>query len=180
MHGESAFINSARALGYSCVVVRYQNIIGPNMGFRHAIPHIVERMLVGNEIFFKVYGSSQTRAFCHVSDAVNGTIGAMECYSMAGEIYHIGNDQEVTIGELTREVGRLLGYQGEYVDAMTYPGSVGRRCPDISKCYQHFGYKPVIDWKNAVADTVNWYFKFFSAGGKPLSGGFIPPERYSV
>ena len=43
IHGESSFLHCAKEYGFECTIVRYQNIIGPNMGFGHAIPHIVER-----------------------------------------------------------------------------------------------------------------------------------------
>ena len=39
--------HSAKALDYDSTIVRYQNIIGPEMGFGHAIPHIVERFASG-------------------------------------------------------------------------------------------------------------------------------------
>ena len=178
MHGECAFLHCAAHLGYECIVVRYQNIIGPNMGFRHAIPHIVQRFVAGEPSPFKIYGNDQTRAFCFVSDAVKGTVSAMECTRSKGEIYHIGNIEEITMGTLTREIGRLMNYQGEYEAAITYPGSVARRCPDISKCREHFGYEPTVLWKDAVARTVEWYRQFFVSGSKPPSGGFVPPEHY--
>ena len=178
IHGECAFLNSAARLGYRCVVVRYQNIIGPSMGFRHAIPHIVQRFSAGELSPFKVYGSDQTRAFCFVSDAVLGTVGAMECPRSDGEIYHIGNDTEITMDTLTREIGHLMDYEGDYEPAMTYPGSVARRCPDIRKCRAHFGYTPVVDWRTAVARTVEWYREYFATGAKPSSGGFVPPEHF--
>jgi len=76
MHGESAFIHSADAYNYECTVVRYQNIIGPEMGFGHAIPHIVERFVKGEEPPFKIYCHDQTRAFCYIDDAVRDTVGA--------------------------------------------------------------------------------------------------------
>jgi len=164
--------------GYECIVVRYQNIIGPNMGFRHAIPHIVQRFSEGHESPFKIYGYNQTRAFCFISDAVAGTVGAMESSRSGGEIYHIGNDQEITIELLTREIGALMHYGGPYEPAMTYPGSVERRCPDIRKCQDHFGYKPLVDWKIAVAQTVNWYRDYFAKGLRPTTGGFAPPENF--
>ena len=75
-NGESAFIHSAEAFNYKCTIVRYQNIIGPEMGFGRAIPHIVERFIKGEESPFKIYGHDQTRAFCYVDDAVMGTVGA--------------------------------------------------------------------------------------------------------
>lgn len=178
MHGEAAFLHCAEPSGFECVVVRFQNIIGPNMGFRHAIPHIVQRFSEGSSSPFKVYGSNQTRAFCYITDATLGTISAMETDRARGEIYHIGNDIEITMNELTKEIGRLMGYQGEYVEAMTYPGSVGRRCPDISKCVDHFGYRPQVHWKEAVAKTVEWYRAYFAEGGRPTTGGFVPPEQF--
>jgi nucleoside-diphosphate-sugar epimerase len=178
MHGEASFLHSAKAFGFECVVVRYQNIIGPNMGFRHAIPHIVQRFSDNPPSPFKVYGSQQTRAFCHITDAAVGTVAAMESDRAKGEIYHIGNDVEITMDELTREIGRLMGYRGEYIEATTYPGSVGRRCPDLSKCRDHFGYSPQVHWKEAVANAVDWYRSYFANGGKPTSGGFVPPEQF--
>ena len=45
-HPWRIFIHSlAKKLGYEWRIVRYQNIIGPEMGFGHAIPHIVERIV---------------------------------------------------------------------------------------------------------------------------------------
>ena len=133
MHGESAFIHSASKHNYDCVVIRYQNIIGPEMGFGHAIPHIVERFINKIESPIKIYGHNQTRAFCYIDDAVNGTIKAMESSKANGEIYHIGNDQEISMKELTQFIGEILEYTGKYENAITYPGSVHRRCPDITK-----------------------------------------------
>jgi UDP-glucose 4-epimerase len=178
MHGECAFLHSANSLNYECVVVRYQNIIGPNMGFRHAIPHIVQRFVAAESSPFKIYGNDQTRAFCYVSDAVKGTVCAMENQCSKGEIYHIGNVEEITMETLTREIGRLMDYKGDYESAMTYPGSVARRCPDITKCREHFGYNPVVPWKDAVAKTIDWYRAFFESGALPESGGFVPPENF--
>ena len=179
IHGECAFLHSAGKLGYESVIVRYQNIIGPDMGFNHAIPHIAQRFVNYDGCKpFEIYGAEQTRAFCYVSDAVVGTIGAMECDKSAGEIYHIGNDKEITIEELTLEIGSILGYNGVYKKTITYPGSVARRCPNISKARQDFGYIPRIDWREAVARTVVWYKEYFSHSSPPLGSGFEPPEIF--
>jgi len=177
MHGESAFIHSAKKLNYECRIVRYQNIIGPDMGFGHAIPHIVERFVNEIENPIKIYGHNQTRAFCYINDAVKGTVGAMESANRSNNIYHIGNDQEISIEELTKFIGSTLEYEGSYENAMTYPGSVSRRCPNIAKAVSNFAYKPEIFWKDAVVKTVDWYKNFFESGLKPSTGGFEPPEN---
>ncbi len=176
MHGESAFIHSAQSHSYEFTIVRYQNIIGPEMGFGHAIPHIVERFVKGEKSPFKIYGHDQTRAFCYIDDAVEGTVGAMESEKAAGEIYHIGKHDEINMETLTTYIGELLGYTGEYEAAITYPGSVARRCPNIDKAKSHFGYSPSVTWKQAVSLTTDWYFDFFNSGQSPQSGGFETPE----
>lgn len=176
MHGESAFIHSAKAYEYECTIVRYQNIIGPEMGFGHAIPHIVERFVKVEKSPFKIYGYDQTRAFCYIDDAVMGTVGAMESVNAVGEIYHIGKEDEISMETLTTYIGSLLNYAGEYEAAITYPGSVARRCPNIDKAKAHFGYSPSIDWKKAVRLTTNWYHDFFCSGKSPKAGGFETPE----
>ena len=176
LHGESAFIHSADVYDYECTIIRYQNIIGPEMGFGHAIPHIVERFIKGEQSPFKIYGHDQTRAFCYIDDAVMGTVGAMESDKAAGEIYHIGNQEEINMEALTTYIGELMNYTGNYVPAITYPGSVARRCPNIDKAKLHFGYSPSISWKEAVSLTVDWYRDFFNSGQSPQSGGFETPE----
>ena len=176
MHGESAFIHSSEAYNYECTVVRYQNIIGPEMGFGHAIPHIVERFVKAEESPFKIYGHDQTRAFCFVEDAVKGTVLAMESNKAAGEIYHIGNQDEINMETLTTYIGGLMDYSGTYEAAMTYPGSVARRCPNIDKAIADFGYSPNFDWRAAVGLTTDWYREFFTSGKSPQSGGFETPE----
>lgn len=177
MHGELAFFHSAKSLNFESTIVRYQNIIGPEMGFGHAIPHIVERFSKGEGDPFKIYGHDQTRAFCYIDDAVRGTVGAMESHNAKGQIYHIGNREEITMQELTTYIGGLMNYSGAYESADTYPGSVGRRCPNIDKAVNHFGYTPKVDWKKAVRLTTEWYQEFFASGKIPESGGFEPPEK---
>ncbi len=177
IHGESSFIHSAKKLDYDWRIVRYQNIIGPEMGFGHAIPHIVERFINKLDFPIKIYGHDQTRAFCYIDDAVQGTVGAMESVNYPNNIYHIGNSQEISMEELTKFIGKKLGYDGDYEFAMTYPGSVSRRCPDIQKATSNLEFDPQVHWKDAVTKTVDWYKRFFESGLIPNAGGFEPPEN---
>ena len=104
----------------------------------------------------------------------------MESDKAAGEIYHIGKQDEINMETLTKYIGKLMDYKGEYEAAMTYPGSVARRCPNINKAKLDFGYSPSIDWKKAVSLTADWYHEFFISGKSPQSGGFETPEAVSA
>ena len=53
-----------------------------------------------------------------------------------------------------------MDFDGDYVEAPTYPGSVARRCPDISKASRDLGYSPKVSWKIGVKNTIDWYVEY--------------------
>lgn len=126
------------------------------MGFKHVIPHLAERF-IQKESPFLVYGSSQTRSFCYIDDAVNGTVLAMESEKSNNEIFHLGTQVEISIKELVEEAGRFFNYSGDFIDSETFSGSTDRRCPDISKAKKYLNYEPKVDWKIGLKITLDWY-----------------------
>jgi UDP-glucose 4-epimerase len=176
MLGESAFMNYARFYNFNCKIIRYNNIFGPRMGFGHVIPHLVERFL-NNETPYRIFGAKQTRSFCYISDGALGTIKAMECEMAKNDIFHIGSEIEITIDELVREVGKYFNYIGEYEIKDTYPGSVSRRCPDITKAKTLLGFEPVVSWKEGLKYTLDWYVKYFENHTEKKY--FEGPEKFS-
>jgi nucleoside-diphosphate-sugar epimerase len=163
--GESGFLNYAKMLGFEVTIIRYHNVFGPRMGFNHVIPHLVIRFRNG-ENPYKIYGHDQTRDFCFITDAVKGTVLAMETTGTNGQIYHLGTGVEITIEELTRATGELMNFKGDYIYAPTYPGSVSRRSPDVSKSKKDLGFTACVDWKEGLKETVKWYNDYFDAGKK--------------
>ena len=161
MLGESGFINYSKFYDFDCSIVRYHNVYGPRMGFKHVIPHLVERF-INNENPFLMYGHNQTRSFNYIDDAVKGTLLTME-KGHNQSIYHIGDNREITIETLIKFIGELLGYNGKYKPAPTYPGSVDRRCPDINKAKDELNYSPRVDWQTGIEITVNWYSEFLQS-----------------
>lgn len=165
MLGESGFLNYSRIFGFETVIVRYHNVYGPRMGFKHVIPQVVRRFVIDKESPFKVYGHNQTRAFNFIDDAVIGTIKAMESDNSNQQIFHIGDtSSEITIDKLVRFIGNLLNYSGKYVYEEAHLGSVARRCPDTSKAFNMLGYKPKTKWEEGVTKTVLWYKHYFEQG----------------
>jgi UDP-glucose 4-epimerase len=162
MLGESGFLNYSKMLGFECTIIRYHNVFGPRMGFKHVIPHLAQRFMA-NEQPFMVYGHDQTRSFNYIDDAVLGTVLAME-KGGNGSIYHIGDQDEVSIEELIKYTGELMGFEGKYENAPTYPGSVARRCPDITKAQKELGYSPKVGWKEGLEITIKWYKNYLESG----------------
>lgn len=164
MLGESGFMNYAKVFGFECSIVRYHNVYGPRMGFKHVIPQVVKRMLE-KETPFRVYGFDQTRAFNYIDDAVRGTVAAMDRKEANGEIIHIGDmGAEITIEELIHYIGELTGFEGTYERQGVHDGSVSRRCPDTTKAEKLLDYKPETHWKEGIRKTVEWYVSYYQSG----------------
>lgn len=164
MLGEAGIAHYAEAYDFEQITVRFHNVYGPRMGFKHVIPQVVERFHRG-ENPFTVYGYDQTRAFCHVDDAVRSVVQAMETPDACTQTYHIGDDRhEITIETLIRYIGDLMDFNGEYEQGTSQAGSVSRRCPDVDRAREAFGYEPQVHWKEGVRETVEWYVDYYRSG----------------
>ncbi|MBO4161567.1 NAD-dependent epimerase/dehydratase family protein [Micromonospora antibiotica] len=155
--GEAAFLHTARAKGFETVVGRFHNVYGPRMGADHVIPEMSLRALRGADPF-PVPGADQYRAFCHVDDAVEAMLRLMGAPAAAGQIVHIGNDREETnIGDLAKLVLRVAGVSPAIAPGSAPPGSVARRCPDLSRLRELTGYEPGVSLEEGVRSTFAWY-----------------------
>jgi nucleoside-diphosphate-sugar epimerase len=90
----------------------------------------------------------------------------MEKPGSNGQIYHIGTQEEISIGDLIHYAGELMKFKGNYENAPTYPGSVSRRCPDITKARTQLGFEPEVGWKQGLKQTIEWYNKYLEDGNK--------------
>ena len=70
-----------------------------------------------------------------------------------------------------------MNFKGTYEYAPTYPGSVSRRCPDITKAKTQLGFEPKVDRKDGLKETVKWYMDFYRNGGKSFEKGFEIPNN---
>jgi UDP-glucose 4-epimerase len=144
-------------------VFRPHNVYGPDMGWKHVIPQFIVRADSmrkqagqADSVRFPIQGDGrETRAFCFVDDVVEGIVGM---YAAGGhrEIYHIGNDQEISIAELVALVGQSLGVTLEVEPSAAAAGGTPRRCPDISKM-RALGYQPQVSLADGLARTADWY-----------------------
>lgn len=156
LHGEAAVLHTAAAKGVPAVVGRFHNVYGSRMGADHVIPELCLRALRGEDPFV-VYGTDQHRAFCHVDDAVDAMLALMSCPDAAGRIVHIGNDAETNIGDLAKLVLTVAEVQPRVEPRPAPPGSVHRRCPDLTRLRTLTGYRPHVGLDEGVRRTFEWY-----------------------
>lgn len=174
--GESAFLNLKKNQ-LSSVVVRFHNVYGPRMGFKHVIPHLIERFY-NKENPFMIYGAEQTRSFCYIDDAISMMIKIMSSKKNLYKIYNIGNSKEVSIKGLTKKVGRLFKYKGIYKNSVAFPGSTKRRCPDISRIKNEFNFISRTNLEQGLKKTIKWYLKFFEKNNELFEKSFQKPSDF--
>jgi UDP-glucose 4-epimerase len=148
-------------------VFRPHNIYGPDMGYKHVIPQFITRAATARDemsagpVPFDIQGDgTETRAFCYVDDVVEGVL---TMYQNGGhrEIYHIGNDEEVSIRDLAARVAGVVGVDVEIRPTASAVGGTNRRCPDIGKM-RRLGYCPAVNLDEGLKRTAAWYLDHHS------------------
>jgi dTDP-glucose 4,6-dehydratase/UDP-glucose 4-epimerase len=156
-------VNYGRSPDFEKVLMfRPHNVYGPDMGGEHVLPQLTLRALALAErqptgpIRLPIQGDgSQTRAFAYVDDIVNGILLLLEKGEHLG-IYHIGNPEEVRIGEVIPLIGQAIGRELIPQPDESPPGATPRRAPDIGKIGA-LGYRPAVPLREGLPRLVEWY-----------------------
>ena len=140
-------------------LVRFFNTVGPRQvgHYGMVVPRFVSAALKNEPL--TVYGTgSQSRCFCHVYDAVAGVLAVIDSNATLGEVFNIGNDEEITIENLAHEVIELTGSRS-IIEKVLYekayaPGfeDMQRRVPDISKIKRVVGWTPKLSLDSIISD----------------------------
>ncbi|MBV70807.1 MAG: NAD-dependent dehydratase [Myxococcales bacterium] len=166
--GELLTLHYAGRRGLETVIIRPHNIYGPDMGFAHVIPEVIERIiyvsdgLTNKQVELDIQGDgSETRAFCYIDDGARGFRIAGE-RGDTGHVYHLGQTHEVSIADLILSLGRVLGIELTLKPGPLREGGTRRRCPDVSKL-EGLGYTAQVDLDEGLKKTVEWYAETFMA-----------------
>ena len=144
-------------------VVRLFNTVGPRQTGRYGmvIPTFVKQALSGRPI--TVYGDGkQTRCFGYVGDVVGALIKLMDQSDAVGNVYNIGSNEEISIGNLAEKVRQLTNSTSDIVfvpyDEAYEEGfeDMPRRVPDISKINQLVGFKPEMSLDGILKSVIDF------------------------
>jgi UDP-glucose 4-epimerase len=152
------------------IVVRFFNTVGPRQTGQYGmvVPTFVRQALQNEPI--TVFGDgTQQRSFTYVGDVVEALLKLMVLPSAIGQVFNVGNSEEVTIRELAERIRAKTGSRSEIVtipyDEAYEAGfeDMPRRVPDLTKIHNAIGYVPkvqldeiierVVDEKRAYAGT---------------------------
>ena len=142
-------------------IVRCFNTCGPRQtgAYGMVIPNMVLRALRDEPIL--VYGDGQqSRCFSAVSDVVRGSLLLADCAAADGEVFNIGNDQEITIAGLAERV-RIMCASSSPIEFIPYEQIYGRsfedmrrRVPDLRKILRVVGYRPQRDLDDLLESVI--------------------------
>jgi nucleoside-diphosphate-sugar epimerase len=157
--GEFLFFAFGKTNDIPASVIRFHNIYGARMGHKHVIPEFILRAN-RRENPFAIFGGNETRAFCHVDDAVRATNLVATTDKCIQEIVHIGNSsEEITMQQLAETVLSLMGVKAQIEERGRRAGSVSRRCPDTAKLESLTGFKSGTSLREGLKSTIEWYLK---------------------
>jgi GDP-L-fucose synthase len=150
--------------GFNTIYPMLVNLYGPNDNFdletSHVIPALIRKCAEAQESGQRqivLWGDgSPTREFLYVDDAAEGLLLATERYD-GGAPVNIGSGEELAIHELAGLVAAEVGFDGEIVWDTSKPNGQPRRCLDVRRAQQLFGFRATWSLRDGLKRTVAWY-----------------------
>jgi len=145
------------------VIVRLFNTVGPRQTGQYGmvLPTFVRQALADQPI--TVFGDgTQSRSFTYVADVVDALIRLAGEPRAVGEVFNIGNTEEVSIQALAERVRALTGSRSP-IQLIPYDEAyeagfedMPRRVPDISKIGALIGYQPRLSLDEIIRTVIEY------------------------
>jgi UDP-glucuronate decarboxylase len=154
---ETLFFDYYRQHRIDIKVVRIFNTFGPNMNPHdgRVVSNFIMQALQNEDI--TIYGNGeQTRAFCYVSDLIQGLIAMMESSNLTGPV-NLGNPVETTVRALAEKIITMIGSKSRIVFRPLPQDDPVQRCPDISIARQALGWEPSVALEDGLRQTIDYF-----------------------
>lgn len=150
--------------GFNAIYLLPVNLYGPRDNFdpetSHVIPALILKCVAAKERRegkVVLWGDgSPTREFLYVADAAEGILLAAERYNRH-EPVNLGTGKEITICDLAKLVAAEVGFDGDIAWDTTKPNGQPRRCLDISRASEFFGFEAGTSLQEGIRSTVAWF-----------------------
>ena len=160
--GEHYMRAFSRVYGLETVVLRYFNVFGPYQDptshYSGVLAIFCRRMLAGEQP--TVYGDGeQSRDFTYIDNVVHGNLlaAAAPADKVAGQMMNLATGNRITLNETFAILCELTGYTGQPAYAPNRSGDIRDSLADITLANQLLGYSPIIDFREGLRRTVDWY-----------------------
>ena len=146
------------------IIVRFFNTVGPRQTGQYGmvLPSFVRQALAHEPI--TVFGDgTQSRSFTYIDDVVGCLVKLVKEPRAVGQVFNIGNKEEVSILKLAEIVKELTGTPSEIVfvpyDKAYEAGfeDMPRRVPDLSKVHALVGYEPKVQLQEIITKVIEYF-----------------------
>jgi nucleoside-diphosphate-sugar epimerase len=150
--------------GLPVIIVRFFNTVGPRQTGQYGmvLPSFVRQAMAGEPI--TVFGDgTQSRSFTYVGDVVECLMKLVNEPKAIGQVFNIGNKEEVTILRLAELVKSLTGspspiefipYDKAYEEGFE---DMPRRVPDLTKVHNLVGYEPKVQLNEIITKVIEYF-----------------------
>jgi GDP-L-fucose synthase len=152
-----------KQFGTNFISVMPTNLYGPNDNFDLASSHVLPALIrkfheakISRNEAVVVWGTGMPkREFLHVDDLASACLFLMEKYD-GSEIVNIGTGQDLSIKELAKAIGEVVGYDGEIRFDESKPDGTMRKLLDVSRLHA-LGWQAHIGLREGLATTYEWF-----------------------
>jgi UDP-glucose 4-epimerase len=146
------------------IIVRFFNTVGPRQTGQYGmvLPSFVRQALAGEPI--TVFGDgTQQRSFTYVGDVVGCLMKLIADKRAVGQVFNIGNGEEVSILRLAELVKARTGSTSEIVfipyDKAYEAGfeDMPRRVPDLTRVRALVGYEPKVQLDEIITRVIDYF-----------------------
>jgi nucleoside-diphosphate-sugar epimerase len=160
--GEQYMRAFARVYGMETVVLRYFNVFGPYQDptshYSGVLAIFCRKMLAGTQP--TIYGDGeQSRDFTYIANVVHANLLAAEAPAakVSGCVMNIAMGNRATLNETFKFVRELTEYKGDPIYTPARSGDIRDSLADIALAGELMGYKPVVEFREGLKRTVEWY-----------------------
>ena len=150
--------------GLPVIIVRFFNTVGPRQTGQYGmvLPSFVRQALAGEPI--TVFGDgTQSRSFTYVGDVVGCLMNLIDEPKAVGQVFNIGNEEEVTILQLAELVKSMTG-SASTIEFIPYDKAyeagfedMPRRVPDLTKVHELVGYGPKVQLNEIITKVIEYF-----------------------
>ena len=156
--------------GFDAISLMPTNLYGPNDNFdltsSHVLPALMRKIheaKLADAPSVTVWGSgTPRREFLHVDDMADACVFLMKTYS-SGDIVNVGMGDDISIADLARLIGEIVGYKGQLVFDTSKPDGTPRKLLDVSRLTAA-GWMARTSLRDGIAATYRWYLDHVAAG----------------
>jgi UDP-N-acetylglucosamine/UDP-N-acetyl-alpha-D-glucosaminouronate 4-epimerase len=150
-----------RVYGLETISLRYFNVFGPRQDPGSQYSGVVSRFisaLCSNQTPVIFGDGEQSRDFTYIDNVVSANLKAATTSKGVGQVINVALGERITLNQLLGELKQLIGCTdvvAEYREPRV--GDVRHSLADITRAQELLGFDPVIELREGLQRTVDWW-----------------------